>query len=65
MRGHQQRQPAALGDLQDVGGEEGLLDQQQRHHQRATFHTGQPQQRHTTKNAIRLSMTMVAVTDRP
>ena len=31
----------------------------------ATFHTGQPQQRHTTKKAIRLSITMVAVTDRP
>ena len=31
----------------------------------AAFHTGQPQQRHTTKNAIRLSITMVAVTDRP
>ena len=31
----------------------------------AAFHTGHFQQRHTTKNAIRLSITMVAVTDRP
>ena len=31
----------------------------------AAFHIGQPQQRQTTKNAIRLSITMVAVTDRP
>ena len=31
----------------------------------AAFQTGQPQQRHTTKKAIRLSTTMVAVTDRP